>query len=99
MTNPNGRDDKDSGDKQKLKDSLNAKIGVLTRREVEARILKPMLDAMGATFGHKKVLDVMRNTIVEIAEKQGAELAQSVGGNSFQHFAASLEFWRMDDAP
>ena len=98
MTNPNGRDDKDSGDKQKLKDSLNAKIGVLTRREVEARILKPMLDAMGATFGHKKVLDVMRNTIVEIAEKQGAELAQSVGGNSFQHFAASLEFWRMDDA-
>ena len=27
-------------------DNLNAKIGVLTRREVEARILAPMLDAM-----------------------------------------------------
>ena len=35
---------------QVVEDNLNAKIGVLTRREVEARILAPMLDAMGYTF-------------------------------------------------
>ncbi len=28
-------------------DNLNAKIGVLTRREVEARILTPVLNALG----------------------------------------------------
>ena len=28
-------------------DTLNARIGVLTRREVEARILAPVIDALG----------------------------------------------------
>ena len=83
---------------QVVEDNLNAKIGVLTRREVEARILAPMLDAMGEAFGRERVLEVMRETIVKIARKQGAELAGFMGGVTFQHFAASLKFWTMDDA-
>jgi len=79
-------------------DDLNARIGVLTRREVEARILAPMLDAMGEAFGRERVLGVMRETIVRIAKKQGAELAGFMGGVTFQHFAQSLRFWTMDDA-
>jgi hypothetical protein len=79
-------------------DDLNAKIGVLTRREVEARILAPMLDAMGGAFGRERVLEVMRETIVKIAKKQGAELAGFMGGVTFQHFADSLRFWTMDNA-
>ena len=79
-------------------DNLNAKIGVLTRREVEARILAPMLDAIGEAFGRERVLQVMRETIVKIAKKQGAELAGFMGGVTFQHFADSLRFWTMDDA-
>jgi hypothetical protein len=84
--------------KQAPEDNLNAKIGVLTRREVEARILAPMLDAMGQTFGRESVLAVMRETIVKIAKKQGAELAGFMGGVTFQHFAESLRFWTMDEA-
>ena len=79
-------------------DDLNARIGVLTRSEVEARILAPMLDAMGVAFGRERVLGVMRETIVRIAKKQGAELAGFMGGVTFQHFAQSLRFWTMDDA-
>jgi hypothetical protein len=79
-------------------DNLNAKIGVLTRREVEARILAPMLDAMGKAFGRERVLGVMRETIVKIAQKQGAELAGFMGGVTLQQFAQSLRFWTMDDA-
>ncbi len=83
---------------QVVEDNLNAKIGVLTRREVEARILAPMLDAMGEAFGRERVLEVMRETIVKIAKKQGAELAGFMGGVTFQLFAKSLKFWTMDDA-
>ena len=83
---------------QVLEDNLNAKIGVLTRREVEARILAPMLDAMGEAFGRERVHQVMRDTIIRIAKKQGAELAGFMGGVTFQHFAESLRFWTMDDA-
>ena len=79
-------------------DNLNAKIGVLTRREVEARILAPMLDAMGEAFGRDRVLQVMRETIIRVAKKQGAELAGFMGGVTFQHFAESLKFWTMDNA-
>jgi len=79
-------------------DNLNARIGVLTRREVEARIPAPMLDAMGAAFGRERVLQVMRETIVRVAKKQGAELAGHMGGATLQHFAQSLRFWTMDDA-
>ena len=32
-------------------DTLNARIGVLTRREVEARLLAPLVDALGEEFG------------------------------------------------
>jgi hypothetical protein len=81
-----------------VEDNLNAKIGVLTRREVEARILAPMLDAMGEAFGRKRVLEVMRETIVKIAKKQGAELAGYLGGVTLQHFAESLRDWTRDDA-
>lgn len=79
-------------------DNLNAKIGVLTRREVEARILAPMLDAMGETFGRERVLQVMRDTIIRIARKQGRELAGHMGGITLQHFAASLKDWTRDNA-
>jgi predicted ArsR family transcriptional regulator len=78
-------------------DRLNA-IGVLTRREIEARILAPLLEALGNEYGREKVLEVTRRTIVEIARRQGAELAQSMGGCTLAHLAASLENWKKDDA-
>jgi hypothetical protein len=79
-------------------DNLNARIGVLNRREVEARVLMPMLEDLGEAFGRGKVLKVMQTTIAKIAVKQGAELAELVGGNSLRHFAESLKYWTMDNA-
>jgi predicted ArsR family transcriptional regulator len=79
-------------------DRLNAKIGVLTRREVEARILAPLLEALGEEFGREEVLKVVRATIIQIARQQGAELKEVVGGESIDHFADSLRFWTQDNA-
>jgi len=78
-------------------DRLNA-IGVLTRREIEARILGPLLDALSQEFGRERVLEIARQTIIRIALEQGAQLAQSMGGNSLAHLADSLEAWKKDDA-
>lgn len=57
---------------QSLPDTLNEVIGVLTRREVEARILAPVIEALGNEFGRDKVVAVLRDTIVKIAEMEGA---------------------------
>ena len=79
-------------------DTLNESIGVLTRREVEARILAPLVDALGNEFGRQKVIGILRETIVRIAEEQGALLSQLMGGDSLKHFYKSLEFWTKDRA-
>lgn len=79
-------------------DDLNAKIGVLIRREVEARILAPVIDALSRQFGNEKVLDTVRETIIQIAGNQGFELAGQMGGNSLGHFVDSLQYWTRDNA-
>lgn len=79
-------------------DDLNVRIGVLTRREIEARILAPVIDALSNKFGRDKVLEIVRETVIQIAADQGAELAEHMGGNSLQHFADSLQYWTKDNA-
>jgi len=74
-------------------DSLNA-IGVLTRREIEARILSPLLQAYGQAFGKEPVLEIASRVIRQVARQQGAALAQEMGGCSLAHFVASLENWK-----
>ncbi len=78
-------------------DTLNV-IGVLTRREIEARLLAPLLEAFSEEFGRQRVLEITRQTIIRIAREQGTSLAQSMGGNSLAHFADTLEAWKKDDA-
>ena len=79
-------------------DTLNARIGVLTRREVEARILKPVVEALGAEFGRERVLAILRDTIIRLAQTQGEELAQMMGGDGSEHFMDSLAYWTKDNA-
>ncbi len=76
---------------------LNA-IGVLRRRLIEARVIAPLLDAMSAEFGAERVRTIARDVIVRLAQQQGAQLADSVGGCSLAHFAGTLERWTADDA-
>ena len=79
-------------------DTLNERIGVLTRREAEARILKPIIDALGEAFGREAVLDVVRRTIIQVAQEQGDQLAENMGGDSLACFADSLQYWTRDNA-
>lgn len=78
-------------------DTLN-EIGVLKRREIEARILMPVLEALGAEFGRERVFEIARRVIVDVARAQGRQLAERMGGNDLGRFAAALEDWKKGDA-
>ena len=78
-------------------DRLN-ELGVLNRREIEARILGPVLESLGQEFGHQVVLEIVQRVIIRIARQQGAALVESMGGAGLLHFAASLENWKKDGA-
>ena len=62
-------------------DTLN-QIGVLKRREIEARILAPLVDALAAEFGRERVLALVRQTVLALARRQGAELAAQMNARS-----------------
>jgi hypothetical protein len=78
-------------------DRLN-ELGVLNRREIEARILGPVLEALGAEFGRQHVLEVARRVVIDIARQQGKALAETTGESDLPHFAASLENWKKGGA-
>jgi hypothetical protein len=98
MSDDNNLKDQGSVEKPMPADDLNAKLGVLTRREVEARILIPVINSLGDAFGRDEVLAVVRDTIVRIAREQGAALSQQMGGKSLKHFVDSLAYWTQDNA-
>ncbi len=98
MSEDNSLNDQGFVEKSMPEDDLNAKLGVLTRREVEARILIPVINSLGDAFGRDAVLAVVRDTIIHIAREQGAVLSQQMGGNSLKHFVDSLAYWTQDNA-
>jgi L-2-amino-thiazoline-4-carboxylic acid hydrolase len=73
-------------------------IGVLKRREIEARLLAPIVDALGDRFGRHEILEVVRDVITAIARRQGGELATRLGRNDLQAYAGSVEPWSRNDA-
>lgn len=78
-------------------DTLNS-IGVLTRREIEARLLAPLIDAFAQTTDRAQVIATVRDTIADIARTQGADMARAYGEATLTNFADSLKLWTKDDA-
>ena len=69
-------------------------LSVLERRRIEAMVLGPMLRAFQEKFGAEETRKVARRVITEIAQKQGRELAEFLGDDGLETFAASKEPWR-----
>ncbi|HEV8438617.1 MAG TPA: L-2-amino-thiazoline-4-carboxylic acid hydrolase [Methylomirabilota bacterium] len=78
-------------------DTLN-EIGVLKRREIEARILLPVVEALAREFGRERVVAIVRDVVVEVAREQGRDLARRIGDDSLPAFATALEDWKKGDA-
>jgi hypothetical protein len=78
-------------------DTLN-EIGVLKRREIEARIVGSFVDALAEEFDRERVLAILRETIIQVARQQGAARAAEMGDNSLAAFAQSAGDWRKGDA-
>jgi predicted hydrocarbon binding protein len=80
-----------------LKDNLTQNIGVLLRRETEARILIPFIENLVKVIGKTKTLDILEGTIKTVARKQGEELSKEYG-NNVDAFLETLSFWTKDNA-
>lgn len=80
-----------------LKDNLTKDIGVLLRRETEARILIPFVKNLITVFGKSKILNILESTIKKEAKRQGKDLSKEYG-NNVDAFLKTLSFWTKDNA-
>jgi predicted hydrocarbon binding protein len=75
-----------------------SKIGLLARREIEARIAGPLIKAFMAEIGDERALEIAREAIVSLARESGEMLSQLAGENSLEQFARGIPLWNQDDA-
>ncbi len=68
-------------------------VPVLLRREIEARITAPLIEAYAKELGREKAVGIATEVITRLAEENGAELAKRCGGNSFEHLAGGMGQW------
>lgn len=68
-------------------------ISLLRQREIEARIVGPLLRAVRDELGEEKTLAIARSVITDLARQSGADLARAFGEMTLQAFAQSLDRW------
>ena len=69
------------------------KLTLLERRELEARIVGPLVRGFMREVGAARALEVVRGVIVELARNSGADLARRLGESSLAAFASCLDAW------
>ncbi len=60
--------------------------------------MAPELEALEKKFGDEEVREVVKETVIDIAKKQGVELADALGGCGSTEFMGSLSYWTQDNA-
>ena len=73
-------------------------VPVLLRREIEALMIKPFLDAFEQELGHEKTYAIAEKVVQEIAKAQGAEYVEVLGGNDAAALKRQEEAWTAGDA-
>jgi L-2-amino-thiazoline-4-carboxylic acid hydrolase len=74
------------------------RLTLLHQREIEARVVGPLIRAFAAELGMERTLAVVRDVIRTLALEGGRDLARAIGEHSLEAFAQSLDRWREDDA-
>jgi hypothetical protein len=70
------------------------RLSLLQRREIEARIVGPLIRAVERELGREKTLELVRGVIADLARQGGAALANELGAATLEAFAACLDRWQ-----
>lgn len=73
-------------------------LPLLQQREIEAKIVGPLLRAFAAELGQERALEIVGQVIRELARHGGRDLAHVLGETTLDAFAQTLARWRENDA-
>ena len=74
------------------------KLPLLEQREIEARIVGPLVRAFEKEIGQERTLTIVAEVIRGLARESGADLARLLGEQTLEAFAQSLDRWRENGA-
>ena len=66
---------------------------LLERREIEAKVVGPLVRGFAAEIGPERALEVVRKVISGLAREAGTDLARRLGEASLEAFAGALDLW------
>jgi hypothetical protein len=69
------------------------RLSLLQQREIEARIVGPLLREIAGELGEARTVALVRRVIAALARQSGADLARSLGEASLAAFAGCLNRW------
>ena len=73
-------------------------VPIILRREIEALMVKPFIDAFEKELGHEKTYEIVKKVIYDIAFKEGQEYAELFGRNDLQAIRMQMEPWSSNGA-
>jgi hypothetical protein len=79
-------------------DAAKTKLPLLEQREIEARIVGPLVRAFAADIGKERALAIVGQVIRELARDSGGDLARLLGDQTLVAFARTLDRWRENGA-
>ncbi len=79
-------------------DTAKPKLPLIDQREIEARIVGPLIRAFAAQIGESRTLEIVRDLFRELARNAGSELALALGEQTLEAFAQGLERWQENGA-
>jgi L-2-amino-thiazoline-4-carboxylic acid hydrolase len=74
-------------------DSSRPRLPLLEQREIEARIVGPLVRAFAVELGQERALAIVGQVIRELARQSGGELGQALGEHTLDAFAQTLGRW------
>lgn len=75
-----------------------SKVPLIARREIEARIVAPLIEAFGAELGREKALAQLERVIAKLAQAGGEEMARQASENTIAALDTVVRFWGYDSA-
>ena len=74
-------------------DPDRVRLPLLQQREIEARIVGPLVRAFAEEIGRDRAVEIVAGVIRDLAREAGDDLARQVGERSLEAFADTLDRW------
>lgn len=73
-------------------------VPLLIRREIEARVLAPFVEALSQKLPRDQVIAALRETITRVAHEQGTRSAAACGASDLTAFTKVTDKWQQGEA-